>query len=255
MDEKIASFLSGIARARARALMLDYDGTLAPFRLDPERAVPYPEIPPLLERLTRETDTRLVIVSGRPVAGVMRLLDIPGVEIWGCHGLERLTADGKLDRPELPAEGMQALTEVTERLMKEGLEPFAERKFASIAIHWRGKESMARGLRRRVQRCWQAVPHPSGLRMVEFDGGVEIVLGAKTKGDAVRTILGELGSDAAVAYLGDDTTDEDAFEALKGIGLNVLVRGEYRETLAEVWIWPEEVAEFLGAWIAAAGAR
>ena len=233
--------------------MLDYDGTLAPFRLDPERAVPYPEIPPLLERLTLETDTRLVIVSGRPVAGVRRLLDIPGVEIWGCHGLERLKADGKLDRPELPAEGMQALAEVTERLMKEGLEPFAERKFASIAIHWRGKESMARGLRRRVQRCWQAVPHPSGLRMVEFDGGIEIVLAAKTKGDAVRTILGEMGSDAAVAYLGDDTTDEDAFEALKGRGLNVLVRGEYRETLADVWICPEEVAEFLGAWMAAAG--
>lgn len=236
--------------------MLDYDGTLAPFRTDPERAAPYPEIPPLLRRLTHATDTRLVIVSGRPVAGVRRLLDIPGVEIWGCHGLERQMADGTLNRSQLPAESLRALADITELLINDGLGPFAEQKFASIAIHWRGKEALAEDLTRRGERAWPAVQDRKGIRMVPFDGGIEIALAAKTKGDAVRTILSEIGSDSAVAYLGDDTTDEDAFEALKGRGLNVLVRGEYRKTLADVWIRPpEEVAEFLSAWMAAAGAR
>lgn len=255
MDEKIARFLSRISDAGTRALMLDYDGTLAPFHLDPKLAAPYPEIPPLLERLRQQTDTRLVIVSGRPVAGVQRLLDIRGIEIWGCHGLERLTADGRLDRFPVPPESLQALEDATAALLSDGLAPFAERKFASIAIHWRGKEDLAEDLTRRVMGAWSAMQDRDGIRQVRFDGGIEIALAAKTKGDAVQTILAEVGSDGAVAYLGDDTTDEDAFAALNGRGLTVLVRGEYRETLAEVWIRPPEVAEFLRAWIGAAGGR
>lgn len=85
-----------------------------------------------------------------------------------------------------------------------------------------------------------------------FDGGIEITIGARDKGDAVRTILSEIGTDSAVAYLGDDTTDEAAFAALKGRGLNVLVRDEYRRTLADVWIRPpDEVAAFLSSWVSA----
>jgi trehalose-6-phosphatase len=52
-----------------------------------------------------------------------------------------------------------------------------------------------------------------------------------------------------VAYLGDDLTDEDAFRALKGKGLSVLVRKESRTTEADCWLKPpDELLDFLKKW-------
>jgi trehalose-phosphatase len=101
-DRKICDFLRSASVAGARVLMLDYDGTLAPFCIDSQRAVPYVRIPDLLRRLTEETDTRVIIVSGRCAQSTERLLGMPGLEIWGCHGLERLRTNGTLEMPELP---------------------------------------------------------------------------------------------------------------------------------------------------------
>ena len=86
--------------------------------------------------------------------------------------------------------------------------------------------------------------------MKEFDGGIELRVPARDKGDGVRTILGEMENDAIVAYLGDDLTDEDAFRAIKGKGLGVLVRKKLRPTAADVWIRPpKELLEFLAEWL------
>lgn len=132
MDKKLSDFLIGVSRGRARVLILDYDGTLAPFCTELESASPYPEIGPLLQRLKGDAGTRLVIVTGRSASSAARLLDLPGIEIWGCHGLERLKTDCTLDVPELPPESLQAITDATELLFKDGLKTFCERKFASI---------------------------------------------------------------------------------------------------------------------------
>src|SRR5215471_2765713 len=64
------------------------------------------------------------------------------------------------------------------------------------------------------------------------------------------------GPGAAVAYLGDDRTDEDAFAALQGLGLAVLVRTSPRPTAANLWIEPtEELVEFLARWRLAQASR
>jgi trehalose 6-phosphate phosphatase len=74
----------------------------------------------------------------------------------------------------------------------------------------------------------------------------------RDKGDAVSTILGEIGPEVPVAYLGDDRTDERAFLALRTQGLGVLVRPRWRETAAALWIRPPEgLQEFLKHWLQA----
>jgi trehalose-6-phosphatase len=69
------------------------------------------------------------------------------------------------------------------------------------------------------------------------------------KGDAVRSILAGLEPTVPIAYFGDDITDEDAFRVLRGRGLTVLVKADYRETIADAWIRPpQELIDYLQRW-------
>lgn len=252
--KEISDFLAQAARTKSRALLLDYDGTLAPFCLDRSHAVPYPAIPPLLEQIRACGDTRLGIVTGRRACEVIALLGIKHLEIWGCHGLERLRADGTYWMPQLDPEALLAMAEADELLAGEGLEELAEYKPAGTAIHWRGRGGMTAEVRGKVERVWSMLTRRDQLRLLIFDGGMEIRVASRNKGDVVRTVLAEMGKGTCVAYLGDDETDEDAFEALRGHGLGVLVKETHRSTQADAWIRPPEgVIGFLNDWIEACG--
>src|SRR5450755_533705 len=98
--------------------------------------------------------------------------------------------------------------------------------------------------------CLAGAPLLTPMELLEFDGGIEMRMPGRDKGDAVRTILDEIGTEVPVAYLGDDLTDERAFLALGTLGLSVLVRPEWRKTAAALWIRPPEgVREFLTRWL------
>ena len=93
--------------------------------------------------------------------------------------------------------------------------------------------------------------HHQGLKLLEFDGGVELRVAHPHKGDAVTSILSGTDSNMPAAYLGDDHTDEAAFRVLNSRGLTVLVRREYRKTNAQVWLHPpHQLIEFLHQWLA-----
>ncbi len=253
-QSRVADFMAEVSRTASRALLLDYDGTLAPFTPDRHRAVPYPEIPALIEQIRNTTNTRLVIVTGRRALEVSKLLGLKKVEIWGCHGLSRLRADGTYEMPILDDDAVGKIAEANELLRLAGLFDLLEFKPAATAIHWRGMEGEANKVARKVEKVWSKLHGRQGLELLKFDGGMEIRVAGANKGSAIRTILGELGGNSAVAYLGDDHTDENAFEALRGHGLSVLVRAEYRPTLADVWIQPPEgVISFLADWARACG--
>lgn len=249
-NSTISEFFLRLQRARSRALLLDYDGTLAPFNSDPAKAYPYPEIRDLLRRIQRDTNTRLVIVTGRKASDIPRLLNFTGIEVWGCHGIERLGANGANEIARIDARLLAAIETASQLIACEGFSNLAERKTASIAVHWRGREHLAENVMQRMRHIWSLIPDRSDLRFAPFDGGVEIRVAKIDKGDAVRSILRDLGPEAAIAYLGDDLTDEDAFGALNRRGLNVLVRERSRPTLADAWIKPpEDLLKFLRTWI------
>jgi trehalose 6-phosphate synthase/trehalose 6-phosphate phosphatase len=85
-----------------------------------------------------------------------------------------------------------------------------------------------------------------------FDGGLEIRMSDRSKGDAVQSILTEVDIDAPVAYLGDDECDEDVFHVLENRGLRVLVRQHRRETAADLWLRPpDQLRDFLHEWLQA----
>lgn len=249
-------FLEQVHRADDRVLLLDYDGTIAPFSADRDHVVPYSEVAALVQRLMKTCNTRVVLISGRPVRQFRSLAGFdPYPEIWGSHGLERLRPDGDLYQANIDSHVAEILNQAFAWLEAEGLAPLSEMKHGAVAVHWRGmSQREAQEARSCAYRVLSAFTGISDLSLSEFDCGLELRARRESKGDAVRTVLSEIGDEVPVAYLGDDLTDEYAFRALHGRGLTVLVRPTYRFTAAQVWIRPpEELSEFLTNWIRACG--
>lgn len=253
-QRNIEEFLEAVSRAQRSALLLDYDGTLAPFSVDRQRAVPYPGIKDLLQHIVDVGRTRLVIITGRDAREIDPFLRLrPAPEIWGSHGLQRLLPDGTCQMPDIPPVVNEVLEDAHRWLEYQGLHDLGERKPGSIAVHWRALgQTAAEELRGRIIIGWFPIAARANLKLLEFDGGVEMRMPDLDKGDAVRTVLSETGPDVPVAYLGDDITDERAFRALGSRGMAILVRAAFRRTAAQAWLKPpEELRDFLSRWLEA----
>jgi len=256
VQSQLTPFLQSVAQASHAVLLLDYDGTLAPFHIRRDQAYPYPGVALLLQEIVRNGRTRVVVITGRDAEDVLPLLNVrPRPEIWGVHGLQRLKTDGSMEMPQLDERTLNGLSDADRWLGYQQLRHTAEFKAGSIAVHWRGlSENDAENLRARVLLGWRPIAEHNGLNLLEFDGGVEIRAFEADKGDAVRAFLDEIDPNTPVAYLGDDNTDEAAFRAMQGrieqgSGISVLVRPIWRETAAQYWIKPpDELLDFLGLW-------
>jgi trehalose 6-phosphate phosphatase len=252
VHSELTPFLQTVAHSSQAVLLLDYDGTLAPFHAKRDQAYPYPGVALILQEIIRNGRTRVVVISGRDAPDVLPLLNVdPRPEVWGVHGLQRLRTDGRMEIPPLDEQTLKGLSDADRWLGYQQLGHTAEFKAGSIAVHWRGlSEDDAENLRSRVVLGWHPIAHHNGLDLLEFDGGVEIRASKADKGDAVRTFLSEISPHAPAAYLGDDATDESAFRAMQGRGISVLVRPKWRQTAAQLWLKPpDELLDFLGLWL------
>jgi len=250
-----AAFLGRVRSARRRALLVDYDGTIAPLTADRAHAAPYPGMRAALATaaLARHR-TAIWIVSGRTVAELDRLLGLERlVDLWGSHGMERRSRHGRWSGPLRAPETAAFLATAAEDLERLAGTDLVERKVYGLALHRRGADRAAYG-KAEAELVGEIAPRAEGhgLALAAFDGGLELRPRGFHKGLVIERAFAELGAEAAVAYLGDDATDEDAFAALAGRGLSVLVRAGPRPTRADVRLRPpEEVLDFLEAWAAA----
>ena len=237
-------------------LICDYDGTLAPFHQDKMQAYPYPGIEERLATIAKGP-TKLAFVSGRPVKELIALLPLAAkAEIWGMHGREHRTAEGSYTLLE-PTDRQRASLDVAqEMLQSQGLSALLERKTASVAVHWRALESQHAPQLKEVQRValetFASHAGKSALALLPFDGGLELRAADYTKRHATKALLD--GADAQVAaFLGDDMTDEDAFQAMRAHGgLALLVREPPRASHALFSLKPPgELLTFLDDWLSA----
>lgn len=244
-DRQLLSVLRG---ERRWLLALDYDGTLAPFTPKRDEARPYPEAVAVLRRLPASGPDRFVIVSGRDcetVAGLLGLDPLP--EIWGCHGMQRLLPGGNLMTAGMSGRQRQGLHTAREFVDDPST---IEVKPCSLALHWRGMNHAEKALlEAAVRPAWMDIALDSGLELHDFDGGIELRPPGLDKGSAIRTLALE-NPGSVIFFLGDDLTDEDAFAALRGGGVGVLVREEPRPTAASYRITPPgELAAFLAVFL------
>jgi len=238
------------AEGKQLALFLDYDGTLTPIVSRPEQAMLSDSMRKAVKQLSDEV--LVGVISGRALDDVRRHVDLPGLAYAGDHGFVMIDPQGKpLDFE--PAKEFLADVEQAAEELRQALASIAggvvERKDFSLAVHYRNvaEDDMAR-LRKAVEKV--QARHPR----LRFSGGKKIydVKPAMDwdKGRALKRILGALkleGDKTLPVYIGDDTTDEDAFRAIKGRGVAILVAENPGETEADYMLLdPAEVEHFLG---------
>lgn len=242
-------FWISLSNAENKVLMLDYDGTLAPFVIERNRAKPYPFVPEILNRIIKAEKSKVIVISGRSAGEVADLLALEcDIEIWGSHGMERITSDGNhsyqiIEDKEIFIKAYDLVLSIVEQQM-------IERKHGSIVVHVRGVEKKkADKTLTSVKDIWQELVKNKPLELMLFDGGIEIRSTLMNKGLVIDKILSEYPKDTIYAYVGDDRTDEDAFRKLKNKGLTVLMKAEKRDSLADLHlIPPDDLETFLKNW-------
>jgi trehalose 6-phosphate phosphatase len=251
--EKLEDFFCSLHGAQAPLLLLDYDGTLADFRINRYEARPWAGVRELLGVIQRDNRTRLTIITGRPAGEINPMLTLPEpVEVWGLHGAERLFADGRHEMQEAPPEASDKLDELREQLRRDAFGGLVEDKPNAVVMHWRGHTPrQAKHIEQKTRALFEPAAQVSGLSLLDFEAGVELRVG-RDKGGAVDAIVEQAESDTPVVYVGDDLTDESAFCAvnrLRNPHLSVLMRRSWRDTAAEVWLQPPDgLRWFLREW-------
>jgi len=118
----LETFFNAFKGAAPPLLLLDYDGTMASFRVDRFEAHPYAGVPELLARIQRDGQTRLAVVTGRPAGEIGPLLRLrPALEVWGLHGAERLSPTGHRSLESASPQALAKLDELRVRLNNDSL--------------------------------------------------------------------------------------------------------------------------------------
>lgn len=245
-DESLLRRLAG----RRPAIFLDYDGTLTPIVDRPADAVL--SVP--MRNAVRELAARcpVCVVSGRDRPVVQRLMGLDDLIVAGSHGFDIWSpGGGAVQREEAIAhrELIEAVSAAARDRIANISGASVEPKRASVAVHYRMVPGPRRDAVRGVVDSLLA-DHPGRLRVTPGKMVYEIQPDvAWDKGRAVLHLLAALdldGDDVVPVYIGDDITDEDAFEALRDRGVGIVVRGaepdrEDRATAATLAL--DEVAD------------
>lgn len=101
------------------SLILDYDGTLAHLTSHPDLAIMPAETRRVLERLANMYDVNVVVISGRSLGNLSKMVGIERITYAGSHGLEILHPDGTKFVHPVPLEYEDKLTELLRALQDE----------------------------------------------------------------------------------------------------------------------------------------
>jgi len=230
-------------------VFLDYDGTLTPIVDSPDLAVLSPDMRRKVKNLA---DVCTVgVISGRDLQDVRNMVGIDGIVYAGSHGFDIAGPEGRRTELQQGKDFLPALDEA-EKQLRETLQPvegsLVERKKFSIAVHFRKVRQ------EEVPQVEQGVD-----RVLERSSGLRKSFGKKVfeiqpeidwdKGKALFWVLDALdldGPDVLPFYIGDDTTDEDAFRAIENRGIGIVVMNRPRPTRARYVLRdPDAVGRFL----------
>lgn len=244
-----AGCIEKLKSARKRVLLIDYDGTLAPFKVERMQARPLPQAMAALKKIIARGNTRVVVISGRKIQELRKLLDDLPVVMVGEHGWVKWES-GKEKMLREPSESPRhILAKLRKELSKDLDRTKIEVKRTSVAVHTRGlPDDRAQRVIRKVERAASGLD-PQKWHVQYFNRGIELRAAGMDKGKAVKSLTGDARADSLIVYLGDDVTDEDAFKAIRKKGIGIKVGRPETRTYARYWVRDcAAVAQLLKVW-------
>ncbi len=205
-------------------LITDLDGTLSPIAATPEEAL-VPDVIKVLLQTLRQNAALVAVVSGRTASQTKQMVGVPGLTYIGNHGLETM----ENEEVRLAPGAEQFLSDISRALDEtEGVTRLPgvriERKGITASIHYRQADDpdVARSA---ILAAIARSPAAAGLKVTEGRRVVELRPPlAINKGTTVRALAAQ-HSLQGLLYVGDDSTDLDAFYALPSLrqgGMNAL---------------------------------
>ena len=217
--------------ARQPAVFFDFDGTLSDIVDDPDAARPAAGVPEALQKLAAHCP--VAVLSGRDLADVTARVGLPGIWYAGSHGFELTAPDGTHHQNDAAAAAIPVLEQAAAQLRDQlGSIPgvMVEHKRFGVAVHYRNAardrvDEVAAAVRAAGQR--HALRVTTGREVIELRPDIDW-----DKGKTLRWVIDHLrhaGHKAGSVqlmpiYLGDDITDEDAFDAVRHDGVPIVVR-------------------------------
>lgn len=241
-----------LADASGLLLCTDFDGTLTPIVDDHEAAEITATNRESLRRLHGAPQVRVAVVSGRAVEDLRRRVGVEGLTYAGNHGLE-LHRDGRTAVHPIARKRRSSI----ERISEAGANRVddvdgcvVEDKGVTASVHYRNApEDRHDEIRATVRR---AVDRHAPDRVETATGKAVLELRPALpwdKGSVVRLLGDDAGRSWFTVYIGDDTTDEDAFRAIARDGLGVYVGGD-DQTAASRRLPDTEAVERVLSWLA-----
>lgn len=236
-------------------ILLDFDGTLCPIVETPEKAALPRATKELLSRLSLEPKIRLAFISGRPIGALKKKIGLKNVFYSGNHGME-IEGPKIRFKPFVPSGYRKALEYIRDSLQKRisGV-PGArvEDKGLSLTLHYRLVEDAEVPALKTLFHEVTILPAVSdkirvkpGKKVLEIRPPVEWDKGRVVLWLLARQRFAGKNNEVFPIYIGDDITDEDAFNALSKIGLTIYVGKPDGKSQARFYLHnPEEVAELL----------
>ena len=240
------SFTTAIRASTHILLLADYDGTLTPIVSRPEEALLPPEIRANLLALAAKPAFTVGIISGRPLAELKAMVGIDGIYYAGNHGFE-------IEGPGLTF--VSPVATAAQSIIRDLVPPLTARlsgikgiivedKGLGLSVHYRLVQENEVST---AAEIFHQVTTPL-LR----EGKIRVTSGKKVwevrppvdwhKGKAVETIRKELKAHLKLEqvltfYLGDDTTDEDAFKVIRRPqGWSIFIGNDNPASAAEYYL-------------------
>ena len=200
-----------------------------------------------VKKLSKKYTT--AIVSGRMREDVENLVGIPGLIYAGSHGFDIKGPEVVMVEPQAQ-KSIPLVSKIIERLKKELADiegVIIEEKKFSTAVHYRLVSEEDKILKIKIL-VEEVIQENKSLRLMEGKKVFEILPAIDwNKGKAVKWVMDALGinwEDYSIVYIGDDTTDEDAFRAVCTRGTSILVSDKSKASAADfVLSSPKEVKE------------
>lgn len=236
------------ADAERLLLCLDFDGTLAPHVDDPASAELTAENRRVLEALSRQPAVDIAVISGRALNDVRDRVGIDGFDYAGNHGLEfEESEEGGVATEHYRSAIQSVCADLQARF--EGTDCEVENKSITATVHYRNasvtEDRVRSVIKESIDSTDEELQVLSGTNIVEIRPAIDW-----DKGRAVQQF--EERDEYLPVYVGDDTTDEDAFRAIASEGISVHV-GSDRDTAAKYRVsGVDDVTSFLD-WIAETG--